>query len=571
MSGPRLRRYALLAVVAAAYSLAGTLGLRLASVNASASPVWPPTGIALAALLLCGYRVWPAVLAGAFLVNMTTSGSVAASLGIAIGNTLEGIVGAYLVTRFAGGRDAFASPVNVARFTLFAGILATMVSATIGALSLAATGLADWHDFRPIWLTWWLGDVSGAIVVAPLILTWSANWDLEWDRRRAVEACALMASVLVGSALISTEWVSPWLQGGHPRAFFCIPFLVWAAFRFSPREAAFSISITSIAAVWGTSRGLGAFILPTMNDSLLLVQAFVIVMTVTTLLMAALVREHRHTEKMLRLARSDLESQVQEKTRDLAVAIDALKKDVRARVLAEEALRKLSVQLMRVQDDDGRRIARELHEGIGQDMAALLLTLDGLPPRIERLDPEIATILTRSTGSLRRCIDEILRVSGLLHPPTLEGVGLLTAVKSYLEEFMKRTRIEVTLEAPAEPARLPVDIETVLFRIIQESLENVHLHSGSPTARVRIARDGAHARVEISDAGRGMSREMLDGLQGGVGLTSLRERSREAGGRFEIWSGGGKGTTVQVTIPIPSARRPPERPAAPPWKSAGLE
>src|SRR5205809_3170194 len=136
-----------LVALAAVYFAAGEVGLKLAVVNASASAVWPPTGIALAAFLLFGYRVWPAILAGAFLVNVTTAGSVASSLGIAFGNMLEGVVGACLVRRFAGGRNAFTRASNVFRFAVLAGFLATTLSATIGVASLAAAGQADWHAF----------------------------------------------------------------------------------------------------------------------------------------------------------------------------------------------------------------------------------------------------------------------------------------------------------------------------------------------------------------------------------------------------------------------------------------
>src|ERR671934_766548 len=138
-----------------AYLAAGKLGLKLAFVNASATAVWPPTGIALAAVLLLGYRVWPGILLGAFLVNLTTAGSAVSSLGIALGNTLEALVGGYLVNRFANGRRAFERPQDLFKFVLLAALVATTVSATIGILSLSLTGYAAWGDFASIWSTWW--------------------------------------------------------------------------------------------------------------------------------------------------------------------------------------------------------------------------------------------------------------------------------------------------------------------------------------------------------------------------------------------------------------------------------
>src|SRR5579859_2171324 len=168
------RRYLLaLGVVFAAYVATGKLGLQLATVNASATAVWPPTGIAIASAILLGPRVWPALLAGAFAVNVTTSGDVASSVGIAIGNALEGLVGALLVRRFANGRLALTHVLTVVRFAALAALVAPMVSATIGVASLVLRGFAPLADVPAVWTTWWIGDAASALIVAPLILVWT--------------------------------------------------------------------------------------------------------------------------------------------------------------------------------------------------------------------------------------------------------------------------------------------------------------------------------------------------------------------------------------------------------------
>src|SRR5881396_3610799 len=166
----RAARIALTLGVGVVYFLAGKLGLHFALVNASATAIWPPAGIALAALLLFGLRLWPVVFAAAFLVNVTTTGSLASSLGIAVGNTLEALIGAALVARFAGGADAFERAQDVFKFVVLAGIVSTAVSATIGVSSLALTDQARWADVGPIWLTWWLGDAAGDLIFAPPLL-----------------------------------------------------------------------------------------------------------------------------------------------------------------------------------------------------------------------------------------------------------------------------------------------------------------------------------------------------------------------------------------------------------------
>src|SRR5580692_9947594 len=186
-----MKNVATVAGLAVVYFVAGTLGLRLAYVHASATAVWPCTGIAVAALLVFGYRVWPGILIGAFLVNLTTAGTVATSIAIAAGNTLEGLAGCYLVNRFARGKDAFVRAQDIFKFALFAGMIATAVSATIGVATLAVAGFANWTAFGSIWCTWWLGDAVGAVTVTPLLLLWWENPRIKWVSRKTTEMAFL--------------------------------------------------------------------------------------------------------------------------------------------------------------------------------------------------------------------------------------------------------------------------------------------------------------------------------------------------------------------------------------------
>ena len=293
------RAGATLAGLAVVYFIAAKLGLRLAFVNPSATAVWPPTGIALAAFLIFGARVWPAILAGAFAANITTAGSVATSIGIAGGNTLEGLLGSYLVQRFAAGRQAFGRPRNAFRFAVLAAAVSPVVSATCGVTSLALGGFAHWADFGRIWLTWWLGDGAGALVVAPVVLLWSESPPVRWGRRQAVEGAALLVClVLVGQLVFGGQF--PAETKNYPLEFLCIPILLWAAFRFGARETATAILLLSAIAITGTLRGFGPFARDTRNESLLLLQAFIAVIAVTQLIVAAVVAERRRMEGHLR-------------------------------------------------------------------------------------------------------------------------------------------------------------------------------------------------------------------------------------------------------------------------------
>ena len=187
MFSRRFSTLPLIGIVTIVYFVAGKLGLKLAFLNASASAVWPPSGIALAALLLLGFRIWPAIFLGAFLVNFTTAGNFPTSLGIATGNTFEALGGAWLVYRFAGGARVFDRAQGVFKFAL-AATLSTLISPTIGLTSLALAGFADWNNYSAIWVTWWLGDLAGDLVLAPLIILLFVAPNRRWNRADALEA-----------------------------------------------------------------------------------------------------------------------------------------------------------------------------------------------------------------------------------------------------------------------------------------------------------------------------------------------------------------------------------------------
>jgi integral membrane sensor domain MASE1 len=230
----RLSTLPAIVVLTLVYFVAGKLGLKLAFLHASASPVWPPAGIALAVLLVLGYRVWPAIFIGAFLVNATTAGNILTSLGIATGNTLEALCGACLVNRFAGGTRVFDRAQDVFKFAL-AAMVSTLISPTIGLTSLELGDFASWANYGPIWLTWWLGDAAGVLVVAPFILLWSISSPQRWTRREAVEVGILLLLLICLGEIVFGGWSSISAKN-YPISFICGPVVLWTAFRFSQRE-----------------------------------------------------------------------------------------------------------------------------------------------------------------------------------------------------------------------------------------------------------------------------------------------------------------------------------------------
>ena len=314
-----LRYLGTLLLVAAAYFASAKLGLRLASINPSASPIWPATGLALAAVLLGGLRVWPAILIGAFAANATTAGTLETSACIALGNTLEGVVGGYLIERWSGGRETFTSPLGVAKFALVAVGPATIISATIGLVTLSVAGLAPWDNFTPIWVTWWLGDAAGALVVTPVIVLWAqTEWRASGRRQAWMAFSALLSAVAVG--LIAFGPLLPRTEYTSPLGFLAILPLVWAALRRGPRDTATVGLILTGFAIWATIEHAGPFGDIGLNPSFLLLLTFMLSVSVPSLALSADVAMRQVTEDALRRTQFDLDQRVKERTAALADA-----------------------------------------------------------------------------------------------------------------------------------------------------------------------------------------------------------------------------------------------------------
>ncbi len=539
-----LRLWSLIGALVVLYFLAGKLGLQFAFLNSSATAVWPPTGIALAAVLLLGYRVAPAVLIGAFLVNITTTGSLLSSLGIASGNTLEAVVGAFLVNRYAGGIAAFNRARDILSFSFLAGLVSTAISATIGVTSLALTGYAETSQLGAIWLTWWLGDAAGALIVAPLILLWGTTRNLGQLRQRPAESILLLLTIVAVGALV---FVYSGLNR-YPLPFLCIPPLVWAAFRFGQREVATGVAILSAIAGWATVSGWGPFVMQSENESLLLLQAFMGTIAAMTLPVAALIWERKAVElergvllERERAARADAEAANHAKDEFLAMLSHELRNPLAAIGNATQVL----VDLERQHAFGGRAVE----------------------------------IIHRQTKHLSRLVDDLLDVGRVT-----AGKIVLTRLRVNLADVVEKSLAVYLVAGRLQDYRTEVELAPVwvngdadrLSQIIDNLLTNsIKYTPAGGLIRVQTLLDGDEAVMRITDSGIGIAPDLLprvfdlftqeqrslDRAQGGigVGLTLVRRLVELHGGRVDAYSEGvSKGSTFSVRLPRAESRRTEE-------------
>ena len=312
------RYTAALAAVALIYFGTAELSL-VATARPSPTPIWPPSGLALAALLLGGLRVWPAIYVGAFLAYAINAAGAATAAAIALGTTLEGLIGAALIGYWSSGPHTFASPAGVTKFALVGLGVASVVGATVGVTALCIAGFVAAEGYVPVWVNWWLGDAAGIVVVAPVIVLWAqSEWRGHDEREWRDTAAVLGVAVLVG--LIAFSPLLPRTEQTTPLVFLTILPLVWAALRRGPRDTATVILVITGFAIWGAVAASGPFGTMDRNEVFLLLVTFMISTSLPSLVLSADVALRRRTEEALRRSQAELDARVRERTAALTDA-----------------------------------------------------------------------------------------------------------------------------------------------------------------------------------------------------------------------------------------------------------
>ncbi|MDR7376605.1 signal transduction histidine kinase [Rhodoferax ferrireducens] len=532
--------FARLAGVTLLYVATAKAGLLLAVVGHTVTLVWAPSGIALAALLAYGYRMAFGVAIGAFIANAWSELPLAAAAGIAAGNTLEALAGAFLLLRLAGFRNALDRRRDVFALILLAAVCATMLSAFVGVATLSLGKVIAAGDYATVWLKWWLGDMMGVLVAAPPLLVWLSRTRPRLSPAKAFEACCLAVALTAVSLNI---FGAPELavQGFYPASLAVFPFIIWGALRFDQWGASLVTLIVSLLAVWCTTHGTGPFVVAEPVDSLVRWCAFAIVLAVTGLLLAASVAEQRRAQVELKSSHDQLEQRVLARTRDLAQTNIDLRKEMTER-------RRLEASLIRISEEQQQNMGRELHDGLGQQLTGLALFSATLRHRLEEQALPEAELAGRIVEQVHQATAVVRSVAHGLYPSELEFDGLPAALARLAEDTLSLQGLRCTFQSDAGVQVDDALVAINLYRIAQEAVHNAVKYSRASELRIALTQSQGRHQLVVSDNGIGMN--LATSQRGrGIGMHSMRYRASLLGGHFDIAPNAPSGTTIRVTYP----------------------
>ena len=523
-----------IAVVALAYLVAAKVGLQLDAVAGFASLVWPASGIALAAILLGGYRLWPAVALGAFAANVLSDAPLLTAIGIATGNTGAAIAGTWLLLRMRDFRRSLERPRDVVALIVFAAVMSTTISASVGVGSLLASGIISVERFTETWSAWWVGDLIGDLLVAPLILVWATYSPSRVSRNRAVETVSLTAAILVSLVLV---FGMPGMSAetARGREYLLFPPLIWAALRFGVRGAITGVVAVAGVAIAATAVGSGPFIRPELHDSLLALQTFMGVSGATFLIFGATISDKKRTEHELRDAREKAESANRAKAGFLAVVSHELRTPLNA---ISGYLDLLSLEVDGPLTDKQRRC-------------------------VDRISQSQRHLLSLIEDVLGFAQVEAGRLSFVIGPVRIHDV--LASIQSIVGAQLDRKSLRLILPDPGEEVFVSADgdkLRQALLNVVSNAMKftpsggNIRISTKTADDRVRIT---------VTDSGIGIPEAQLNRVfepfyqveQGdtrrypglGLGLSIVRDTILAMEGEVDIESTEGRGTAVSVILP----------------------
>ena len=526
------------------YLASAKLGLEYAVIGQTVTLLWPPSGIALAATLIGGYRLWPGIALGALIANAWTGVPVITLCIITLGNTLEPLCGALLLRCLINFSVTLDKASDVLALTLLAAFVSTAMGASLGTLGLFVGGEIAFADVEATWLAWWLGDGMGVLVISPVILAGfgmaRAVPKLFWSTK-TLEALILIVTLTVaGQAIFGSSKLTG--LGYFPVSLSMFPFAIWSALRFGLFGAASVALIASLLALHGTVQGIGPFAVESAMESMILWCLFADLMAITGLILAAVNSGREKALTELRNSNMNLEGQVQKRTDEITQTNLKLHK-----TLAEQ--RRFQIEMNQISEERQKMIGQELHDGLGQQLTGIAFLVSSLHERLAaKSAPEVPDVY-QVKHLLGETMSLIRSLSRGLYPVALETNSFSTALHHLAEYTQSTSGVSCAVRCKTSTHMFDKTTALNLYRITQEAVSNALRHSKAQRIEIKLSEINEQYTLSIEDNGAGFPDQGI-GTKGTLGLRSMRCRADLIGAEIEVRESSGGGTSIVVTGPI---------------------
>lgn len=551
-------------LIALCYYVSAQVGLWLSFPISKAAPLWPPAGLALALIILSGYRTWPAITIGSFIANTLvflnlqvefSFGLLLSLVVIAIGNTLEALFGYYLVLKFIKTKNPFVKTIHVFIFLLVA-LVACLIGSVTGTGGLIMNGIIKSTEFITNSSTWWISNVVSVLVITPFIISWSTRFKFKWNRLQAIEWGVFFSCLAIIIAILNYNPISETMQRSLP--FLVVPFLLWLGFRFNLQITGTGILIVAFVAIFFTIKGTGPFYLYSEDSSLLLVQIFTGIISISTIILYATVYERTVAQKAMLKFNENLESMVKERTKELNEEVQIRRKTEEKIKISNRKLRKANIEL----DNFVYSVSHDLRAPIASVLG--LVNLAKKEKDVEMMQKYLLMI-AQSAEQQDTFIKDILDLSrnarlevgqeDILFKEMFNEIFEQLKYGAENKRVTKEIKINQKHHFKSDSKRLKVIFNNLISNAIRYS------NGKDPHIKIIGDIDDTIAKITVTDNGKGIPKKHLknvfkmfyrateDNAGSGLGLYIVKETIDKLRGSVNLDSQLAKGTTVTIEVP----------------------